>query len=63
MKLVVYGLEDGKTAECEVYDKEAVLAASVKAVRNGDTITVTVTGTDKPFTVESAQGLNVVINK
>lgn len=61
MKLVVYGLDDGKTAECEVYSKEAVLEASVKAVRNGDTVTVTVTGTDKPFTVESAQGLNVVV--
>lgn len=63
MKLVVYGLEDGKTAECEIYSKEVTLAATVKAVRNGDTITVTVSGTDKPFTVESAQGLNIVINK
>lgn len=63
MKLVVYGLEDGKTAECEIYSKEVQLAATVKAVRSGDTITVTVTGTDKPFTVESAQGLNVLINK
>lgn len=63
MKLVIYGLEDGKTAECEVYDKDAVLVASVKAVRSGDTITVTVSGTDKPFTAESSQGLNIVINK
>ncbi len=63
MKLFVYGLEDGKTAECEIYSKEAELAAAVKAVRDGDTITVTVSGTDKPFTVESAQGLNIIINK
>ena len=63
MKLVVYGLEDGKTAEYDIYSKDATLGASVKAVRSGDTITVTVTGTDKPFTVESAQELNIVINK
>lgn len=61
MKLVIYGIEDGKTAECEIYDKNALLAASVKAVRNKNTVTVTVSGTDKPFTVESAQGLDVVI--
>ena len=60
MKIVVYGLEDGHTAETNVYDKDAQLAASVSAVRSGDTITVTVTGTDKPFTVESAQGLEIV---
>ncbi len=60
MKIVVYGLEDGHTAETKVYDKDAQLAASVSAVRIGDKITVTVTGTDKPFTVESAQGLEIV---
>lgn len=51
----------GKTAECEIYDKNALLAASVKAIRNKNTVNVTVSGTDKPFTVESAQGLDVVI--
>ncbi|MCM1007764.1 MAG: alpha-xylosidase [Ruminococcus flavefaciens] len=61
MKLVVYGIENGKTAECEIYDKDALLAASVKAVRNENTVTVTVSGTDKSFIVESAQGLDVVI--
>ena len=61
MKLVIYGIEDGKTAECEIYNKDALLTASVKAVRNENTVTVTVSGTDKPFTVESAQGLDVVI--
>lgn len=62
MRIVIYGLEDGKSAEAEVYDTNAKLAASIKAVRNGDTITLTVTGTDKPFTAESSQGLNIIIN-
>lgn len=61
VKFIIYGLDDGKTAECEVYDKEAELAVTVKAVRNGGTITVAVSGSDKPFTVESAQGLEVVV--
>ena len=62
MKLVIYGIEDGKTAECRIYDRNAVPAAEVRAVRKNDTITVTVSGTDKPYTVESSQGLNIVIN-
>ncbi len=57
-KLVVYGLEDGKTAECRIYDSEAVLKLTVKATRCGDTIKVTSEGTGT-FTVESAQGLTV----
>ena len=61
MRIVVYGLADGRTAETRVYDVNPELAAEIKAERNGDTITVTVTGTDKPFTAESAQGLNIVI--
>ena len=60
MKIVIYGLEDGKTAETEVYTKDAKLAASISAVRSGDTITVTVSGTDKPYTVESTQGLSII---
>ena len=62
MKVVIYGLEDGKSAETQVFDMNARLAADIRAVRSGDTITVAVTGTDKPFTVESAQGLKIVIN-
>lgn len=61
MKIVVYGLDDGSTAECEVFSKEAEPAAQIKAVRSGSTITVTVSGTDKLFTVESAQGLKTEI--
>lgn len=63
IKYVIYGIEDGKSIECDVYNKDGVLEATIKAVRSGDTITVTVDGTDKPFTVESSQGLNIVINK
>ncbi|MBR5164804.1 MAG: alpha-xylosidase [Ruminococcus sp.] len=62
MKIVIYGLEDGKTAETQVYDMNANLAAEIKAVRSGDTVTVTVSGTTKPFTVESTKGLNIVTN-
>ncbi len=60
-KLVVYQLEDGKSAEAKVYDKEANLEVTFTATRSGDTITVTSTGTSKSFTVESSEGLNVVI--
>ena len=61
MRIVVYGLDDGNTSETQVYDMNAQHAAEIKAVRSGDTITVTVTGTDKPFTAESADGLRVIV--
>lgn len=60
-RLVVYGLEDGKTAEAKIYDSEAKLVLTVKAARNGDVITVVSEGETKNFTVESAQGLKVEI--
>jgi hypothetical protein len=63
MKLVIYSLDDGKSAECRIYNKDADIAASVRAVRSGNTLTVTVSGTDKPFTVESSQGLDITIDR
>ncbi|MCR4862285.1 MAG: alpha-xylosidase [Ruminococcus sp.] len=63
MRIVVYGVPDGGSARTVVYDKNAELAAEIEAVRSGNKLRVTVRGTDKPFTVESAQGLNVIIEK
>lgn len=59
MRITVYGIEDGVTAEAEVYDVNGRLAASIRAVRFGDELTVTVEGSDKPYTVESPQGLTI----
>lgn len=56
---VIYGLEDGKTAETTIYDNEANPVLAVKAVRNGKDIKVTFSGEEKNFKVESAQGLNI----
>ncbi len=57
-KAVIYGLEDGKTAEAKLYDNEANLMGVVTATRNGDTIKVTST-VNGNITVESAQGLKI----
>ena len=61
MRIVVYGVPDGGSARTAVYDKNAEFAAEVEAVRSGNELRVTVRGTDKPFTVESSQGLQVVL--
>jgi alpha-D-xyloside xylohydrolase len=61
MKIVVYGLDEGMTAEASVYDGSCEVRADIKAVHRGDCIELTVTGTDKPFTAESAQGLDIVV--
>lgn len=52
---VVYGLEDGKTAEAVVYDSESNKITDIKAVRNGNEITVSYDATDKNFKV-TAEG-------
>ncbi len=58
-RFVIYGLEDGKTAESVVYNAEGDREFTLHAERKGDTIAITHTATDKKFTVESAQGLTV----
>ena len=60
MTIKIYGLEDGKTAEAKVYSKDGILSAEITAIRNGNTVKVTVSGTDKPYTVESTQGLEII---
>jgi len=62
MNIVVYGIEDGMAIKTVVYDKNARLAAEIRAERHNNTVYVTVSGTDKPYTVESSQGLKVIRN-
>lgn len=59
-ELVIYALEDGKTAECKIYDSEAKLELTVTATRNGNTIKVSDSGTSKKYTVRSADGLEII---
>ena len=61
MEIRVYAMEDGESAETAVYSPEGELSAEIRAVRQGDTLTVTVTGTDKPYSVVSSQGLKIAI--
>ncbi|NLJ15529.1 MAG: alpha-xylosidase [Clostridiales bacterium] len=58
-EFVIYQLEDGKSAQAVVYDKEANREFTLNAERNGDVIKITHTATDKKFTVRSAEGLKV----
>ncbi len=51
---VIYGLEDGKTAETTICDSNGAPAVSIRAERCGDTIRVTASETDKTFTVSLA---------
>ena len=60
MKIVIYGMEDGDSAEAAVYDTLGKKAAEIKAVRRGSRLELSVTGTDRPYTAESPQGLEIV---
>ena len=57
--IVIYQLEDGKSAETTIYDADSSVVLNVKAVRSGDTIKVTAEGTAKDYTIRSAEGLKV----
>lgn len=48
---VIYGLEDGKTAETVIYDSESNKITDISATRNGNVITVSYAATDKNFKV------------
>ena len=63
MRIVFYGMSEGGCAETAVYDRNGDIAAEIRAVRRGEELLVTVAGTDKPFTCESAQGLAIVYSR
>ena len=55
---VVYGLEDGKTAQATIFDSESNKITDITATRNGNVITVSYAATDKSFKV-TAEGKTV----
>lgn len=63
MRIVVYGIEDGSSIKTAVYNINGELAAEIRAERHQDKLTVTVSGSDKPYTVESSQELDITYNK
>lgn len=57
-EVVVYGLEDGKTAQAAIFDSESNKITDITATRNGNVITVSYDATDKSFKV-TAEGKTV----
>ena len=51
-EFTIYALEDGKSAEFDLYDAEAEKVFSIKATRAGNKISIEHTATDKAFTVK-----------
>ena len=62
MHIVVYGLDEGDKASACVYDRDGERSVKINAERTGEKVYISVTGTDKPFTAESAQGFEIVMN-
>ena len=58
-ELTVYGLEEGKTAECVICDKNGKTVLTVTAERRDNKIIVKSEGTGT-YTVKSAEGLEIV---
>ena len=57
MHIVIYGLENAHTAETTIYNSGGTVGAVITATRHGNSVSVTVSDTDKPYTIESSQGL------
>lgn len=51
-EFTIYSLEDGKTAEFDLFDAQAEKVFSIKATRAGNKISIEHTATDKAFTVK-----------
>ena len=61
MHIVVYCIGDGEACETAVYDRNGKAVVSIRAARWGRVIRLSVKGTDKPFTAESSQGLEIML--
>lgn len=60
-EVLICGLEDGKTASCDIYKAEGGLDAAITAVREGDRVTVTYPATDRSFRISIA-GTDVTVD-
>ena len=61
MHIAIYGISDGEACETIVYDRNGAVTAMVRAARFGNDIRLSVKGTDKKFTFECPEGLEVVV--
>ena len=61
-EFVIYAPEDGREISANVYDAEANKVFTITAVRHGDMVEVSYTGTDKSFSVKVAGGEAVKVN-
>ena len=63
MRIVLYGFEDGDSAKTCVYDRSGAEAVSIRAVREGNAIRLSVKGAAEPFAAESTQGLGIIVTE
>ena len=63
MRIVLYGFDDGDSAETCVYDRSGAEAVSIRAVREGNAIRLSVKGAAEPFAAESTQGLGIIVTE
>ena len=61
-EFVIYAPEEGREISANVYDAEANKVFTITAVRHGDMVEVSYTGTDKSFSVKVAGGEAVKVN-
>ena len=59
MTIAVYSIDDRKILNTSVYSSSGKIAAEITAERIGDQLFITVSKTDKPFTVKTDENLKV----
>lgn len=60
-EVLICGLEDGKTASCDIYKAEGGLDVTITAKREGNQVTVTYPATDRSFRISIA-GTGVTVS-
>lgn len=59
-EVVIYGLEDGQETETVIYDTNALEVMKIRAVRENNTIKITVPKTEKNFTIRTKDACEIL---
>ena len=59
-EVVIYGLEDGQKTETVIYDTDALEAMKIRAVRENNTIKITVPKTEKNITIRTKDACEIL---
>ena len=59
-EVVIYGLEEGRKTETVIYDANALEVMKIRAVRENNTIKITLPKTEKDITIRTSDACEIL---